>query len=72
MSGYAAYRVPRPDVTVSVLVPLTRGDLVARVHAEGELLAEEYTPEGTVLVARVELDLAAALDGFRTVVGVSG
>ncbi len=63
-------RLPRPEVTVTVLLPYTRGDLVARIHGEGELLAEEHTGEGTVLVARVNGDLAAALEGFSASVGV--
>ncbi len=32
-------RLPRPDVEITVLVPYPRGDLVARVHESGEVLA---------------------------------
>ncbi|MCB5163734.1 GTPase HflX [Streptomyces bambusae] len=53
--------LPRPSVEVEVLVPYTHGGLVARVHAEGEMLSEEHTPEGTLLRARVNEDLAADL-----------
>ncbi|MFC5379810.1 GTPase HflX [Aquipuribacter nitratireducens] len=55
--------VPRPDVEVDVVVPFTRGDLVSRVHADGEVLDVEHGPDGTRLRARVDEALAAALDG---------
>jgi GTPase len=50
--------LPRPEVELELLVPYPQGSLVARVHAEGEVLAEEHTPEGTVLRARVGAELA--------------
>ena len=53
--------LPRPDVTVDVVVPYSRGDLVSRVHQEGEIEHEEHGAEGTVLRARVSADLAATL-----------
>jgi GTP-binding protein HflX len=56
-----ATRLPRPEVDVDVLVPYDRGDLVARVHSEGEVLETEHTGEGTRLRARVSTALAAAL-----------
>ena len=43
------------------LLPYTEGALVARVHAEGEVLAEEHTGDGTALHARVSEELAASL-----------
>jgi len=58
-------RVPHPDVEMSVLVPYTRGDLVSRVHAGGEVLATEHTGTGTRLSVRVAPGLAAELDPFR-------
>jgi GTP-binding protein HflX len=59
-----ALALPRPDVTVEVLVPYRRGDLVNRVHTEGEVLAEEHSGEGTRLKARVGPALAAELSGY--------
>ncbi len=56
--------LPRPDQEVDVLVPYARGELVARVHREGEVLVEEHTELGTQLRARVKRDLAGALAGF--------
>jgi len=57
-------RLPRPDVKVHVLVPYDRGDLVSRVHATGEVLAEEHTADGTLLDARVGGELAGLLAGY--------
>jgi GTP-binding protein HflX len=56
-----AHDLPRPDVTVEVLVPFSRGDLVNRVHKEGDVLSEEHTGEGTLLKARVGPLLATEL-----------
>ena len=56
-------RLPRRDREVSVLVPYGRGDLVARAHQEGEVLAVRHAAEGTELTARVPAGLAAELTG---------
>jgi GTPase len=61
--------LPRPDIAVEVLVPYDRGDLVARMHDEGEVLGEEHTGDGTRVSARVGAALAAELVGF-SVTGV--
>ncbi|MEV4944686.1 GTPase HflX [Streptomyces sp. NPDC053755] len=53
--------LPRPQVEIEALVPYTQGGLVSRVHAEGEVLSEEHTAEGTLLKARVHEELAAFL-----------
>src|SRR6478672_1420562 len=55
--------LPKPDVEVEVLVPYDRGDLVSRLHEEGEILESEHVAEGTRVRAKVtptlEPDLAA-------------
>jgi GTP-binding protein HflX len=56
--------LPRPTVFVDVLVPYDRGGLVSRAHAEGEVVEQEHTAEGTRLRARVHADLAPAFDAF--------
>jgi GTP-binding protein HflX len=61
-----AARLPHPDVEVDVLVPYGRGDLVARVHRDGEVLTESHEAGGTRLSARVDGALAAALGEFDT------
>ena len=61
-----AAALPDPAVPVRVLVPFTAGSLVARIHAEGTVLDEQHTAEGTLLSARVPAGLAGALSGFET------
>ena len=56
-----AERLPRPREEVDVVVPYVRGDLVNRVHTDGEIDSEEHTEAGTALRARVDRDLAAQL-----------
>ncbi|MFD7162696.1 GTPase HflX [Streptomyces violascens] len=53
--------LPRPSIEIEALVPYTHGQLVARAHAEGEVISEEHVAEGTVLKARVHEVLAAEL-----------
>ena len=53
--------LPHPAVDARVLVPYTRGDLVALAHERGEVLSTEHTPEGTRLHAKVPRWLAAEL-----------
>jgi GTP-binding protein HflX len=62
--GMIDAELPRPEVEIEALVPYTRGGLVARVHAEGEVTSEEHTAEGTLLKARVHEELAAELAPF--------
>ncbi|MEZ0069223.1 GTP-binding protein HflX [Streptacidiphilus sp. MAP12-20] len=60
--------LPRPSIEVTALVPYTRGDLVAKVHRDGEVLGEEHNGDGTVLHARVGAELAAELEAFAVAV----
>ncbi|EAP99531.1 putative ATP/GTP-binding protein [Janibacter sp. HTCC2649] len=60
-----ADELPQPDISVDVLVPYDRGDLVSRLHEEGEILASEHVSEGTHVTARVNADLAAELAAYR-------
>jgi GTPase len=52
------------DTAVDVVIPYDRGDLVARVHADGRVQQEEHNSEGTRLRARVPVALAASLREF--------
>jgi GTP-binding protein HflX len=56
--------VPSPEVEVTVLLPWSRGDLMARLHADGEVLSSTHAEEGTRVVARVEPALAGELEPF--------
>ena len=67
-AGLAALReaieaaLPRLDAQVRLIVPYDRGDLVARAHADGEVLRAEHGSDGTLLEARVPPGLAAQLE----------
>jgi GTP-binding protein HflX len=60
------HSLPHPPVEVEVVIPYERGDLVSRMHAEGEVLTEEHREQGTFVSARVHHDLAAALRPMAT------
>ena len=53
--------VARKDVHVSVRVPYERGDLVSRIHAEGDVLTERHEPDGTAITATVPAALSRQL-----------
>jgi GTP-binding protein HflX len=59
-----AQRLPRPSVTMRVLLPYDRGDLVARIHRTGQVLETRHTEQGTELRVRVGEQLAADLENF--------
>ena len=61
LQALVADQLPRPGVSVDVVIPYDRGDLVNRVHLHGEIEAEEHTAAGTALRGRVEANLAAEL-----------
>src|SRR5712692_675734 len=56
--------LPQRDREVTAVVPYGRGDLVARAHSEGEVLAVRHGQDGTELIARLPPDLAAEIDGI--------
>lgn len=53
--------LPRPDVEVHAVVPWSHGELIDKVHKQGELMFSDYLPEGTEIKARVNGGLAAEL-----------
>ncbi len=56
--------LPRPKVEVRTLIPYNRGDLVSRIHEEGEILWEEHLADGTSIHARVDGALAHLLERY--------
>jgi GTP-binding protein HflX len=56
--------LPERDRVVRASVPYSRGDLVARAHAAGEVTRTEHGPDGTFIEARVPPELAAELQRF--------
>jgi GTP-binding protein HflX len=61
--------LPRRNREVSAVVPYVRGDLVARAHQEGEVLALRHCAAGTELTARVPPGLAAEIDRIAVPAG---
>ncbi len=56
--------LPRPDEEFHVLLPYERGDLVNRLHQEGEIDSMDHTADGTVVVGRANEDLAGELSAY--------
>lgn len=54
----------RDSVTVSALLPYTRGDLVQYAHEKAQILAERHTETGTHLVLRAPKEIAARFAEF--------
>ncbi len=52
------------DTAVDVVIPYHRGDLVARLHADGQVQQQEHNPDGTRIKARVPVALAGRLQEF--------
>ncbi|MTB72688.1 GTPase HflX [Arsenicicoccus sp. MKL-02] len=59
-----AEELPQPEIPVDVLLPYDRGDLVSRLHADGDVVSEEHTPEGTLVHALVHPRLAGELTPY--------
>jgi GTP-binding protein HflX len=56
--------LPRPGEAFEALVPYDRGDLVNRIHQEGEIDVLEHTAEGTHVSGRANPDLAGELAAY--------
>jgi GTP-binding protein HflX len=63
-----AATVPTPPVDVHALIPWDRGDLVAMLYRDAEVVSAEAEPEGTRVHARVGLRELAAIRAFATTV----
>jgi GTP-binding protein HflX len=56
--------LPRPGVEFRALLPYERGDLVNRIHQQGEIASMEHTGEGTLVAGRAHADLADELAAY--------
>ena len=54
--------LPKPKVEINAVIPFSRGDLVSAVHETGEIISEEYLPEGTKIHAMVGGALARKIE----------
>lgn len=50
--------LPMLLIEIDETIPYGRGDLVSAIHQRGEIISEEYVPEGTAIHARVDASLA--------------
>ena len=58
--------VAEGDTEVTLDVPYSRGDVVARVHEEGAVIDEAYTDHGTRMTVRLPASVAGELHEFDT------
>jgi GTPase len=58
--------LPRPGIAFEALLPYERGDLLNKVHENGEVDFLEHTGEGTVVHGRVHANLAGELGPYIT------
>lgn len=56
--------LPRPSVEFDALVPYARGDLVNKIHQQGEIGMLEHTADGTRVTGRASEALAGELAEF--------
>jgi GTP-binding protein HflX len=56
--------LPRPGVEFKALLPYERGDLINRLHQQGEIDSMEHTGDGTIVVGRANEDLAGELEAY--------
>ena len=53
------------SVTMSVLIPYTRGEMVQLAHEKAHVVSESHVAEGTELLLRISESLATKFDEFR-------
>jgi GTP-binding protein HflX len=59
-----AEEASRGGVTMTVLIPYTRGDLIALAHERAQIVTERHHEEGTRLIIRVPTGLSATFAPF--------
>ena len=59
-----AEEAARGSVTLTALVPYTRGDLLGVAHERAQILSERHTEDGTQLVLRADREVAARFEEF--------
>ena len=57
--------VSRGDVEVTIAVPFSRGDVVSRIHRDGEVLSTDHDAQGTIMRVRVPAAMAGELAELR-------
>ncbi len=60
-----AEALPKLQVDVDVTISYERGDVVSKIHEDGQIDSEEYLPAGTHIVGRVDQALASLLEQLK-------
>ena len=57
--------IPHPSVTLTLLIPYDRGDVLNKLHrSDAEIITLEHGEAGTLAHVRVREDLAAEVEPF--------
>jgi len=64
LAELVAQELPRPEIRMELMLPYQRGDLLSRIHDDGEVLSSEHTADGTHVHAKVTPTLQAELAAF--------
>jgi GTP-binding protein HflX len=59
-----AEEASRGGVTMTVLIPYTRGDLIALAHERAQIVTERHYEDGTRLILKVPTGLSATFEPF--------
>ncbi|MFK4089264.1 GTPase HflX [Kribbella sp. NPDC020789] len=65
LRAYLEGALPQPHISLELLLPYERGDLVSRIHSEGSVEQLEHTGDGTLVTARVHPALADELTPYQ-------
>ncbi|WP_029068818.1 GTPase HflX [Jonesia quinghaiensis] len=60
---FIAASLPTPGIDIDLILPYSRGDLLSRMHSEGEIDTLEHHESGTHIVGRAREELASELHG---------
>ena len=65
LTSRVAEETAKRSVTLTILVPYTRGDIVTLAHERAQIVSERHTEAGTQLVLRVPSETASAFQAYR-------
>ena len=60
-----AEEAAKRSLTITILVPYTRGDVVTLAHERAQIVSERHTETGTQLVLRVPAEMLPAFESFK-------
>ncbi len=55
-------QLPWPQVDIKATIPYDRGDIVARIYREGQVISRTDVEQGSVVIARVPQSLASVIE----------